>query len=314
MNEKQKQPASSGKSPSIVLSGNERMDNLRTLLAKTKGRFAQVLPKHVTVERMTRLVLAAASRTPRLLDCTPESILQSALTAAALGLEPSTPLQLSYLVPHKNGALTRKYGRDVYEAQFIIGYRGLIALAIQSGDVQLLQARLVREGDEFEFEFGLEERLYHKPLMTNEPGPIVAAYAIAKMSNGAKVFDIMSLGEIEYIRSKSKSADTGPWVDNFGEMAKKTVLRRLGKVMPMSIDKAGGFQRALEVQAKNEAGESAYVEPESDDAPIVTPKALGSRTESLAERLAAQQPKAEEVVDAFGTDEQKKTQREPGED
>lgn len=280
----------------IVKAGNDKFDTLQSLFERSKKKMAGIMPAHLTPEKLTRLVLSAASRTPKLLDCTPTSILLSSLQSAALGLEPNTPLGHAYLVPHFNGKTKQ------LEATFIPGYRGLITLAIQSGEIKSVQARVVREGDFFEVEMGLEERLVHRPLLSNERRPLFAVYSVAVFTNGAKTFEVMPGGEIDFIRSLSKSANVGPWVDHYDEMAKKTVIRRHAKVMPMSVDKAQGFMRALQAQARAEDGDgpdfSDVLEDlgESEEELGAAPKAAQlpqSRTSALEGKLAPDERKSD---------------------
>lgn len=283
-------------SRAIVKGGNEKFDTLQSLFERSKKKMAGIMPAHLTPEKLTRLVLSAASRTPKLLDCTPTSVLLASLQSAALGLEPNTPLGHAYLVPHFNGKTKQ------LEATFIPGYRGLITLAVQSGEIKSVQARAVRDGDYFEVEMGLEEKLIHRPLLLNERRALVAVYSVAVFSNGAKTFEPMSVGEVDFIRSLSKSASQGPWVDHYDEMAKKTVIRRHSKVMPMSVDKAQGFMRALQAQERAETGDdpdfSDVLETIGEDEAELgaAPRAAqlpASRTESLASKLGADAPKSD---------------------
>lgn len=312
----------------MVRSGDDRLANLQGLFAKAQGKIKSVLPRHLTPEKLMRLVLSAASRTPKLLECSPNSILLASLQSAALGLEPNTPLGHAYLVPHWNGT-TRQM-----EAQFIPGYRGLVTLAVQSGEIKTVVARAVYEGDSFEVELGLDERLVHRPLLTDEKRPLVAVYSIASFANGAKTFDFMSKAQVDGIRARSKSKDNGPWVTDYDEMAKKSVIRRHSKLMPMSVDKAQGYIRALDAQERAETGDGPDFsdilgdlgEPlalEGEEAPAQLPQ---SRTTALEDKLgaapksdpAAAKPKADEPPMGALLDDapmpSAKPMREPGSD
>lgn len=237
---------------STVKSEPTKLDRLRDYLkntAVTEGIRA-ALPRHLSVDKMLRLIMSAASRDAKLLACTPQSIVLAAMNASALGLEPNTPLGLSYLVPYERRARDPQTGEwytAAVECQFIPGYRGLVTLAIQSGAVQSISARLVYDGDDFVVQYGTEERIHHVPNLTGDMDDrnIVAAYAVARLASGAAVFDVMPRSAIDKIRARSKASKSGPWITDYAEMARKTVTKRLAKYIPMSPDKAQGFQRAL---------------------------------------------------------------------
>ena len=131
----------------------------------------QSLAKTLDPDRVIKIVLACAARPEsKLLECTPQSIAASVVSALGMGLEPGGPLGHAYLVPFKNGD-------GVYEAQLIPGYRGYVALARRSGEIQSVEAHVVRERDEFDVEFGSESRIVHRPQWRDEPGPTVASPA-----------------------------------------------------------------------------------------------------------------------------------------
>lgn len=195
------------------------------------------LPSVMTPERFTRMVLTALSSTPELNDCTPQSFLGAMMSAAQLGLEPNTPLGQAYLIPYWN---TKKETR---EAQFQIGYKGLIDLAYRSGEVELVQAQCVYANDAFVCRFGLEPKLEHIPA-DGERGELVKVYALFKTKSGGFGFEVMSVEDIKehakkYSQSYSKSYS--PWKTNFEEMAKKTVLKKCLKYAPLKSDFARGI-------------------------------------------------------------------------
>lgn len=260
----------------IVRGPQARLEIVKGELKKASPLLKAMLPKHIEIDRMVRIVTSAVSRTPALLDCSPRSIVLATAQACALGLEPCTPLGLSYLVP---------YGK---EAQFIPGYRGLTRLAIQSGEVRWIQARVVHANDTFEIDYGTEQRLVHRPTLTN-PGEMIGVYAVAEMKNGSKVFEFMSMTEVHAIRDRSKAASNGPWVTDFPEMAKKTVVRRLCKTLPLSEEI---LARALAHQAVAENGRgpdfSDVIDVLPEEVDVVTGEVTEpTRTDGMKERLAA---------------------------
>lgn len=214
-----------------------------------KAAYAAVLPKHLNADRFVRSAMIAVARTPKLLKCHPDTMYQALQTAATLGLEVSGVLGSAYLVP---------YGDAV---QLIPGYRGLIALARQSGEVTSIDAYVVHEGDICHVKLGTEPTIEHEPKLDGDPGKLRLVYAVAKLVGGGVQFVVMTKAEIEKIRSGSKAGNSGPWKDHYEEMAKKTAIRRLMKYLPLSVEK---LARALEVDDASDTGKPAP--PETLDA------------------------------------------------
>jgi recombination protein RecT len=225
-------------------------------IKKMMPSMQQVLPKHMDAERMSRIALNVIRTNPLLLQCNLPSLMGGVMEAAKLGLEPGL-LGQAYILPYKNYKASKAEGRDVYEAQFIIGYRGLIDLVRRSGQVSTISAQAVHENDHFKFSYGLEDKLEHEPTLKDK-GAVIAYYAIAKMKDGGYSFIVMSREDIEKHRDKySKAKQYGPWVDEFDAMAKKTVLRQLIKYLPISVeflshDEANGAQVHNEIAPESE--------------------------------------------------------------
>ncbi len=183
-------------------------------------------------QRLKNVALATFTKRPELWDCDPVSIARAIVECGQAGLEPTGLLGGAYLVPFFNS----KTGKQ--EAQLIIGYRGLAMLAMRSGLLRRIEARVVHAKDEFAYQFGIDPILSHRPLLAEDTGNVVYAYAVAFYRDGDPQFDVMSLAEIEVIHRRSKSPDKGPWITDFEEMCKKTVLRRLSKLLPLTVEVA----------------------------------------------------------------------------
>lgn len=193
------------------------------------------LPSVLTPERFMRIVTTALSTTPELNKCTPQSFLGAMMTAAQLGLEPNTPLGQAYLIPYRN--------KGKLEAQFQLGYKGLIDLAYRSGEVELVQAQCVYENDTFKYRFGLEPELEHIPA-DRDRGELVKVYALFKTKSGGFGFEVMSVDDIKAHAKKysqSYNSSFSPWTRNFEEMAKKTVLKKCLKYAPLKSEFARGI-------------------------------------------------------------------------
>jgi recombination protein RecT len=212
------------------------------LLEKMKGEIARCLPKHLTPERMARIAMTELRKTPKLQECDPLSFIAAIMQASQLGLEPGI-LGSCYLIPFNNNQTGK------VECTFMPGYRGFLDLARRSGQIVSLVARAVYANDEFSYEFGLKEDLTHKPAM-NERGELVAVYAVAILKDGGHQFDVMSKKDVDLIKNQSKSKNNGPWVTHYEEMAKKTVLRKLFKWLPCSVE----MQKAVSLDELQEAG------------------------------------------------------------
>ena len=213
-----------------------------------RGTLEALLPKHFDSERMLKLALGALRITPKLSGASLSSLLGSVVTCAQLGLEPNTPLGHAYLLPfEKREKRGGEWVTVEVQTQVIIGYKGMLDLARRSGQIVSIAAHEVCEGDDFRFAYGLEEELVHRPAMKNR-GAVIGFYAVAKLQGGGYSFEFMSTDEVNHIRDKAAEKNrakkdnqgrpiiTGPWADNYVEMGRKTVLRRLFKYLPISIE------------------------------------------------------------------------------
>ena len=222
----------------------------------------KALPSAITPERFTRIVLSAISNNKQLQECSPQSFLAGMMNAAQLGLEPNTALGQAYLIPYRN--------KGTLEAQFQIGYKGLIDLAYRSGQVKTIYAEAVYENDEFEYELGLNPKLKHIPAIKDR-GEVIYYYAVFKLVNGGEGFSVMSKDDINKHRDRfSKAANAGfsPWSSNYDEMAKKTVIKKVLKYAPLSTE----FMRAMsqdETIKSDMAADMSLVDDEVEYAEIV---------------------------------------------
>lgn len=227
---------------------------MKPYIEKMENEIAKALPSVITPERFTRIVLSALSTNPKLNDCTPPSFLGAMMTSAQLGLEVNTPLGQAYVLPYMN--------HGVLEAQFQLGYKGLIDLAYRSGEVEVIQAHVVYANDEFTCEYGLDPKLTHKPADANRGEP-VKVYAVFKTKSGGYGFEVMSMEDVRTHAqkySKAYNSSFSPWKTNFEEMAKKTVLKRVLKYAPLKSD----FVRAAvqDEVIKNDISADMYTVPD----------------------------------------------------
>lgn len=222
--------------------------SIADLIRALEPEIKRALPSVLTPERFTRMALNALSNTPKLSECSQMSFIAALMNSAQLGLEPNTPLGQSYLIPFKNNKTKQ------LECQFQIGYKGMIDLVYRNNSVQTIQAQTVYANDEFFYELGLNSKLHHKPALDNR-GEAVAFYAYFKLENGGFGFEVMSKEDIiEYAQKYSQGINSSysPWKNNFEDMAKKTVIKRVLKYAPLKADDARAI--ATDGTVKNEIG------------------------------------------------------------
>jgi recombination protein RecT len=217
-----------------------QISDVRNMLEKLKPQLSIALPKHLDTDRVVRIVLTSIQLNPELLNCSKESLLGAVVEASQLGLECDGKLGHAYLIPYKR--------KGTPTCQLIIGYKGLLELARRSGEIATIRTDVVKANDAFDYELGLTPVLKHKPLIEGDRGKVVFVYAIADLTNGASQFEVMSREEIEAIKSRSRSSGSGPWVTDWEMMAKKTVLRRLCKLLPASVE----LQTAVSIDERDD--------------------------------------------------------------
>lgn len=231
-----------------------RVNKLQQFLEKNKAAIFQALPRHLTPDRMIRVVLTNFRKTPKLLNCTPESIFASITQASSLGLETDGVLGQAYLVPYKT------------ECTLIPGYKGLIVLCRRSRQISTFDVQSVHKGDLFTYQLGDNPFIRHTPNEADperDEKPITHVYAVAKMRDGGIQRQVWSTPKIEshkkkfssnfrYAESSGKRDST--WHTSWEAMAQKTVLRSLCKLLPMSPE-------AMELICRDEAIDAEFSHP-----------------------------------------------------
>jgi recombination protein RecT len=198
-------------------------------LRKMESQFKLALPEHVSPERFVRVVITAVQTNPDLKKANRESVLAAALKCAQDGLLPDG----------KEAALVT-YGD---KAQYLPMIAGVLTKVRRSGELKTINAHVVYSNDAFSYTLGDEEKITHDPRMDGDRGKPVAVYAIAKTKDGGIYREVMSIDQVNQVRNVSRAKNNGPWTQWWDEMARKTVLRRLSKRLPMSTDLQQVFQR-----------------------------------------------------------------------
>lgn len=187
------------------------------LIQGLAGQLSAALPQHLRSERFNRICMTTLRTNPKLMSCTPASLLGALMETAQLGLEPGVG-QMIHLIP---------YGREV---TVIVGYQGYIELARRAG-IQIHPPRVVYEGDEFDVDWGADNPITHKPrFQSDDDKDMLFVWVKATGPDGAVWHEVMSRKQIDSVRSKVRGRG-GPWQDHLVEMARKTVVRRIAKYL-----------------------------------------------------------------------------------
>lgn len=191
------------------------------LIERQTAQIEKVLPGQA--ERFKRVALTEIRRTPKLVECAPESLLGALMLCAQLGLEPG-PLGHAYFVPFKR------------EVVFIVGYKGIVKLAYDSQMVKDIDANVVHEGDAFDFHYGTSPRLVHTPSGPPGERPWTHAYAVARLTTRGQVFNVIYPEDVEKAKERSANASNpaSPWQTDYFAMVRKTAVRRLAPMLPQS--------------------------------------------------------------------------------
>lgn len=176
------------------------------------------LPPNITIDRFERTALTAIQMNPSVCEADRTSLFLAVQKAAADGL-----------LPDGREAALAVYGGKVNYMPMVLGIIKRLATAGISIDAQV-----VRENDEFEYALGDDAKVVHRaPKLGTKRGDLIGVYAIAKLPNGMVMREVMDRDQIDQVRASSKSANAGPWKQWYDEMARKTVIRRLAKRLPI---------------------------------------------------------------------------------
>lgn len=258
------------------------VDQVRTQLTAMTPQFAAALPKHVSPERFVRVMMTAVQTTPALLNADRRTLFASAMKASQMGLLPDG----------REGAIVTF--KD--QCQFMPMVAGVMKMVRNSGEISTWSVQAVYENDNFDFCLGDEEHITHKPALSGR-GKLIAVYSIVSMKDGEKSREVMSVEDVNGIRARSRSGGSGPWVTDFAEMAKKTVVRRHAKRLPLSTDIDGAIREDDELFMPP-------TEPQQE-APQAAPAQAAPKRPSRLQKVAeqAQQVDDDGVIDMQPNDD-----------
>lgn len=222
--------------------------HLKELRPRLDYALAGVMP----ATQLEQTILVSCERTPKLLECSPQSVLNSAMTFAVLGLPVDGATGQGFLIPFKG------------MAQAVIGYKGYNTLGARAG--LTITAGTVREGDEFDWQRGTGAYVRHREVLGSR-ARIVAFWAVAEAKDRPPIVEVLSIDDAMSIRSKSPGAkrEGSPWNDpeiGFPAMGEKSARRRLARSSPLRIDQPQYHMAARIEEAFDEQGKAAWATPE----------------------------------------------------
>ena len=248
---------------------------IRQNLTAMAPEFKAALPSHVSVEKFSRVAMTAIQNNPTLANADRRSLFGAVVRLAQDGL-----------LPDGREAALVMFGN---KAQAMPMIAGILKKIRQSGEVAKVSAQVVHENDHFVWKLGFDEDVEHSPPPLDQArGKPIGAYATAVLKDGSRLLEVMSYEEIEQVRAVSRSGKNGPWVAWWGEMARKTVMRRLSKRLPMSTDLEDQFDRD-ETLRHEDGPEITVIDGGRSDEPV-------SRLDALEQHIGEdEEPEAEEV-------------------
>ena len=232
---------------------------IQSLLENRKQQFMQAMPKHISFDKFVRVVMTSLATTPKLLECDKGDLMLKMMHCASLGLQPDGLNGEAYLIPFKNNRAGRM------DCQMIIGYKGLLKLARQSGELSSINAFVVHENDTLVLD--AFRGCSYEQLTSGDRGEVIGFLGVALFkkqageAEAAYQYRYMSVQDIEDVRDNSQGYQSAkryakngkinsPWFTHFNAMGEKTVIRRLCKLLPSSVE----LSNALHIETLQEAG------------------------------------------------------------
>lgn len=271
---------STATAPSTALTVIERIEQSPAVLQLDARASAliELLPDEAAALRFRRVVIQALVKSPELLQCAPDSIVSAVFEAAAMGLEPTGAAGGAHLVSYNTNVGTKDSPRWEKRAQLIPDYRGIIRLVTKPpSDIVSMEARAVKEGDEFTYQLGSDAFVNHVPSLAPDRSTKATThvYSIARLrAGGPPLVDVEDRAGIERVQKRGKERGFSPWTSDWDEMAKKTIIKRHAKVLPVRPE-----IRSILVREDDVAGD--------EPAPAAAPVQGATRTSRLATRLRA---------------------------
>lgn len=245
----------------------EKPKDIFGFLKTYQGEIARALPRHMTADRMARIVTTEIRRNQTLLKCTPVSLFGSVISASQLGLEPGLNGR-GFLVPYYNKRATP----PAYECQFIPGWKGMVELANRTGRASCWTGA-VFAGDQFEYQLGDSPSCRHVPMGEDDPAKLTHVYAVGRVRGGE--WPIIEVWPIEKVRKHrdryNRQGDAHYSFHEWEMYARKIPLLQVLKYLPSSpeLEAAMVLSEAAEMGGQGLTIEgvmgSDYAPPPDDD-------------------------------------------------
>lgn len=261
------------------------LSNLKRFNACISNESTQQYLQQVLHEKKSSFVnnvTALVSNSAALQECQPMSLIYASLKATALDLPLDPNLGFAYVIPYKNSK------KGVCDAQFQMGYKGFVQLAIRSGQFLLINVTDIRDG-ELQGENLLTGEMTFTRVPDRENKPVIGYAAYFKLTNGFSKTLYMTVGEVkahagrysqtyssklDYVRNSSK------WTTDFDAMAKKTVLKLLlSKYAPLSVEMQNAIQ--IDQVVVDDQGEAQYLDNPEEQTPEDIRDAVDAQKEEM---------------------------------
>ena len=248
-----------------------KSDQLVSTVSKMRDQFKLALPSHIDPDKFIRVAQTQIRTNASLQKCSPVSIYSSLLKCAADGLY-IDGIHAS-LVP---------FGEN---CQYMVMLQGILKKIRQSGEVVSIEPDCVFEKDDFEYYKNEKGTVFlHRPNFKEDRGKFILTYSKAVLKDGSVMITVMSKNEIDKVRDSSRSKNSGPWVQWYEEMAKKTVVRRQSKFLPNSTDLESMFKSDDEIFTPSQApAQQTPIVQETDVTP--EPEQIAAPKKSKVEKL-----------------------------
>lgn len=207
-----------------------KINTLRKEIVRMEPEFRKAMPRGMEATQLIRDAITAVRQVPKLAECEPQTVLGALMTCSQLGLRPHV-LGQAWVLPYWSN---KTHG---YNAQFVLGYPGVVELGFRSEQIRDISFRPVRENEEFEADYGTGD-ITHKVAKRGTPGEVYGYYALVRYRNEGRSFWYMTVEEAKEYRDRFASSKLkdgtiiGPWRDHFDAMAAKSCLKQLSKFMP----------------------------------------------------------------------------------
>ena len=231
-------------------------ENMSTVLKQNLGWLKSFSPQ---ASRILTSAMNACRVRPKLLECAPQSMLTALIQCAQYDIEPDSPLQQCHLIP---------YGKEV---KLIIGYRGLIALAYRNTLIDMIEANVVRQGDEFEYRHTQDGTILNHTenleVDRTDHTLIKAVYTMIFLRGSTKALvRAMTKDQVDAIMRRSPAYQRdkqSPWTTDYDSMAIKTVLKNAIKYVPLSVEQGDRLASAVSHDNDTEGGKKSASEAEA---------------------------------------------------